>query len=46
MSYETELMCFSYACWASDDNKVKHLKHSNKILLPESILYSLKVVMI
>lgn len=42
MSYETELMCFSYACWASDVDKVKHLIHSNKILLPESILYSLK----
>ena len=42
MSYETELMCFSYACSTCDEELVNKLKHTNKLLLPSSVLYSLQ----
>ena len=37
----TELMCFSYACSSQNPLIVEKLKHSNKILLPESFLYNI-----
>ena len=36
-----ELLCFSYACSSQNPEMVEKLKHSNKILLPESLLFEL-----
>lgn len=36
-----ELMCFSYMC-SSESDVTQRLKYTNKILLPESILYNIK----
>lgn len=41
MSYNTELLCFSYACSAQSDELTERVKYSNKILLPESVLFSI-----
>ena len=36
--FTSDLMCFSHLC-CSDSEKTKRLKNTNKILLPESVLY-------
>ena len=36
-----ELLCFSYACSSQNPEMVGKLQHSNKILLPESLLFEL-----
>ena len=36
-----ELMCFSYMC-SSESDVTNRLKYTNKILLPESVLYNIK----
>ena len=36
-----ELLCFSYACSSQNPEMIDSLKHSNKILLPESLLFEL-----
>ena len=41
MAFSTELLCFSYACSSQNPDMVEKLKHSNKILLPESLLFEL-----
>ena len=41
MAFSTELLCFSYACSSQNPEMVEKLKHSNKILLPESMLFEL-----
>ena len=38
MSYKTNLFCFSYACSAQSTELTQRVKHSNKILLPPSVL--------
>jgi hypothetical protein len=37
----TELLCFSYVCSSQNPLIIEKLKHSNKILLPESLLYTI-----
>ena len=39
-SFVTELSCFSFLC-SNDSDVTQRLKYTNKILLPESVLYSL-----
>jgi len=39
--YITQLMCFSYLC-SSESDVTNRLKYTNKILLPESVLFALK----
>lgn len=39
--FTSELSCFSFLC-STDSEVTKRLKYTNKILLPESILYSLR----
>ena len=41
MAFSTELLCFSYACSTQNPEMIVGLKHSNKILLPESMLFEL-----
>ena len=41
MENTMELLCFSYACSAQNPEMIEKLKHSNKILLPESLLFEL-----
>jgi hypothetical protein len=41
MAFSTELLCFSYACSTQNPEMIEKLKHSNKILLPESLLFEL-----
>jgi len=41
MEHTTELLCFSYACSSQNPEMIEKLKHSNKILLPESMLFEL-----
>ena len=41
MEHTTELLCFSYACSSQNPEMIEKLKHSNKILLPESLLFEL-----
>ena len=41
MEHTTELLCFSYACSSQNSEMIEKLKHSNKILLPESLLFEL-----
>ena len=41
MAFSTELLCFSYACSSQNPEMVEKLKHSNKILLPESLLFEI-----
>ena len=42
MEYSTDISCFSYACSSYDEELVNKLKHTNKLLLPSSVLYSLQ----
>ena len=42
MEYSTDISCFSYACSSCDEELVNKLKHTNKLLLPSSVLYSLQ----
>jgi len=37
--FATELLCFSFLC-SNDSDVIQRLKYTNKILLPESVLYS------
>lgn len=39
--FQTDLMCFSYLC-SSNSDATQRLKYTNKILLPESVIYELK----
>ena len=39
--FATELSCFSFLC-STDSEVTQRLKYTNKILLPESVLYSLR----
>ena len=41
MEFKQELICFSFTCSAQSEEITKKLKHSNKILLPPSVLYNL-----
>jgi ubiquitin fusion degradation protein 1 len=41
MSYNTQLLCFSFACSAQSADLTKRVKYSNKILLPPNVLYEL-----
>lgn len=41
MSNTTELLCFSYACSSQNPEMIEKLRCSNKILLPESMLFEL-----
>ena len=41
MAFSTELLCFSYACSSQNPEMIEKLKHSNKILLPESLLFEI-----
>ena len=41
MAKTMELLCFSYACSSQNPEMIEKLKHSNKILLPESLLFEL-----
>ena len=41
MATTMELLCFSYACSSQNPEMIEKLKHSNKILLPESLLFEL-----
>lgn len=41
MSYKTNLFCFSYACSAQSTELTERVKHSNKILLPPSVLHTI-----
>ena len=41
MANTMELLCFSYACSSQNPEMIEKLKHSNKILLPESLLFEL-----
>ena len=42
MEFTTDILCFSYACSTCDEELVNKLKHTNKLLLPSSVLYSLQ----
>ena len=42
MEYSTDISCFSYACSSCDEELANKLKHTNKLLLPQSVLYSLQ----
>ena len=42
MEYSINVSCFSYACSSCDEELVNRLKHTNKLLLPQSVLYSLQ----
>ena len=41
MSVKTTLLCFSYACSAQSEELTQRVKHSNKILLPPSVLHTI-----
>ena len=41
MAFKQDLSCFSFTCSTQPEELTNRLKHSNKILLPPSILYSL-----
>ena len=42
MKYSTDISCFSYACSSCGEELANKLKHTNKLLLPQSVLYSLQ----
>ena len=42
MEYSTDISCFSYACSSCSEEQVSKLKNTNKLLLPQSVLYSLQ----
>lgn len=41
MAFTTDLLCFSYACSSQNPDMIEKLRCSNKILLPESMLFEL-----
>ena len=41
MAFKQDLSCFSFTCSAQSEELTSRLKHSNKILLPPSVLYAL-----
>ena len=41
MEFTTDLLCFSYACSTQNSDMIEKLRCSNKILLPESMLFEL-----
>ena len=41
MAFTTDLLCFSYACSTQNPDMIEKLRCSNKILLPESMLFEL-----
>ena len=41
MAFTTDLLCFSYACCTQNSDMTEKLRCSNKILLPESMLFQL-----
>ena len=41
MAFTTDLLCFSYACSTQNPEMIEKLRCSNKILLPESMLFEL-----
>ena len=41
MAFKQDLSCFSFTCSAQSEELTNRLKHSNKILLPPSVLYAL-----
>ena len=41
MEFTTDLLCFSYACSTQNPEMIEKLRCSNKILLPESMLFHL-----
>ena len=41
MSYDAQLLCFSFACSAQSADLTQRVKYSNKILLPPNVLYEL-----
>ena len=41
MEFTTDLLCFSYACSTQNPEMIEKLRCSNKILLPESMLFDL-----
>ena len=41
MEFTTDLLCFSYACSTQNPEMIEKLRCSNKILLPESMLFEL-----
>ena len=41
MAFTTDLLCFSYACSTQNPDMTEKLRCSNKILLPESMLFEL-----
>ena len=41
MEFTTDLLCFSYACSTQNSDMIDKLRCSNKILLPESMLFEL-----
>ena len=42
MEFTTDLLSFSYACSSCDEELINKLKNTNKLLLPQSVLYSLQ----
>ena len=41
MAFTTDLLCFSYACSSQNPEMIEKLRCSNKILLPESMLFEI-----
>ena len=41
MAFTTDLLCFSYACSTQNPEMIEKLRCSNKILLPESMLFEI-----
>ena len=44
MNYNTDLMCFSYGCSNLNEEMINALQHSNKIVLPSTLLQRLQDV--
>ena len=42
MEYSADFICFSYTCSAQSPEIVNALKWTNKILLPQTVLYELQ----
>ena len=40
MEFTTDLLSFSYVCSSCDEELINILKYTNKLLLPQSVLYS------
>lgn len=41
MAFTTDILCFSYACSSQNPEMIEKLRCSNKILLPESMLFEI-----